>query len=528
MISTSIKLDGEQEFKKQLGDVNSNLRTLRSDLQLTTAEFKGQANSLEALEAKDRVLNDMKEQQIEKIRALEDALKQVGEVYKDQPKKLDEYQRSLNSARVELLRLEAELKDNAKYMDEARKSTDKTADSLDEFGDVVNKADGGGLKNLAGNLGVLKDAIVGGAVVAGIKEVSEAIFEITDATKEYREIMGSLEASSLAAGYTAEETAETFNRLFSVMGDYDAAKEATAQLQALGLSQENLNELTMQTIGAWTALGGAAPIETLAESIQQTIATGEATGAFSDILVNAGLSEEYFNEQLEQCNTKTERANHVMATLSKEGMSDLGQSWIDINEDIVAANESQQKWDDAMAGLGEYLQPAADALRSFGADAVEFVTEKLKGAVEWIQKLYDKISNFKWEGAHNAVGWLNERLDGLVPTGSHAGGLSYVPYDGYVAQLHKGETVLTANEATAMRDLLADLQTGNISTPQPDLQAFLAAVVANQQQNSWVGEQSFKATITLATEDGREFGKYVAPFVSEENKSNPEVVSDPL
>ncbi|UYZ13429.1 hypothetical protein A6764_22250 [Brevibacillus sp. WF146] len=30
--------------------------------------------------------------------------------------------------------------------------------------------------------------------------------------------------------------------------------------------------------------------------------------------------------------------------------------------------------------------------------------------------------------------------------GSHAGGLSYVPYDGYVARLHKGERVLTSAE----------------------------------------------------------------------------------
>ena len=31
--------------------------------------------------------------------------------------------------------------------------------------------------------------------------------------------------------------------------------------------------------------------------------------------------------------------------------------------------------------------------------------------------------------------------------GSHAGGLDYVPFDGYIAELHKGERVLTADEA---------------------------------------------------------------------------------
>jgi hypothetical protein len=31
--------------------------------------------------------------------------------------------------------------------------------------------------------------------------------------------------------------------------------------------------------------------------------------------------------------------------------------------------------------------------------------------------------------------------------GSHADGLAYVPFDGYVAQLHEGERVLTKKEA---------------------------------------------------------------------------------
>lgn len=35
---------------------------------------------------------------------------------------------------------------------------------------------------------------------------------------------------------------------------------------------------------------------------------------------------------------------------------------------------------------------------------------------------------------------------GVEPNGSHRNGLSYVPFDGYIAELHKGERVLTADE----------------------------------------------------------------------------------
>ena len=34
----------------------------------------------------------------------------------------------------------------------------------------------------------------------------------------------------------------------------------------------------------------------------------------------------------------------------------------------------------------------------------------------------------------------------LAVNGSHKTGLSYVPFDGYIAELHKGERVLTAGE----------------------------------------------------------------------------------
>ena len=47
-----------------------------------------------------------------------------------------------------------------------------------------------------------------------------------------------------------------------------------------------------------------------------------------------------------------------------------------------------------------------------------------------------------------AVGKLTGTARVNVATdGSHAGGLDYVPFDGYIAELHKGERILTAQEA---------------------------------------------------------------------------------
>ena len=79
-ISTSIKLDGEQEFKKQMSSVNSELKTLKSEMALVTSEFKGQANSVDALTDKNRILRQQYAQQAEKVRALQQAVADSTEV----------------------------------------------------------------------------------------------------------------------------------------------------------------------------------------------------------------------------------------------------------------------------------------------------------------------------------------------------------------------------------------------------------------------------------------------------------------
>jgi len=47
---------------------------------------------------------------------------------------------------------------------------------------------------------------------------------------------------------------------------------------------------------------------------------------------------------------------------------------------------------------------------------------------------------------------INLGISGGMVMGSHASGLDYVPFDGYIAELHKGEMVLPANDASMLRN----------------------------------------------------------------------------
>lgn len=404
VITTRLAIEGETEFKRSLSEANSNLKVMRSEMSLVDAEFKGQANSMDALTAKNKILRREQEQQAEKVKALERAVKDAAEAYGENDKRTDNYRQQLNRAKKELIDMNDALDDNEKYLDEARKSADKCASSIDEFGREVkdagdNLGSGGGLLS---QLGDLKGLLAGGAIVAGAKAVGDAIIGIVDDTEEYRKIMGTLETSSQQAGYTADETAEAYKRLHGVLGDTQTAATTVANLQAIGLSQSDLITLIDAATGAWATYGDSIPIDGLAEAINETIQTGKVTGTFADVLNWAGESEDDFNEKLAAANGTAERAQIVLDQLSSQNLPDAGQAWRDANEDVIKYNESQQNLDDAMAKLGERLAPVAAGIKNTFAGAVNIAIdtvdgwiEALQGAVTWLGNVANKIPIIK-------------------------------------------------------------------------------------------------------------------------------------
>ena len=488
-IETVVKLDGEAEYKKALSNINGELKTLGSESKLIQAEFKGQANSMEALEAKGDNLRKKLKEQSEAVEILEEALSKSRDAYGDHAKETQAWQQKLNRAKASLIDLEGELKDNDKYLDEARKSTDKCAKSIDGFGKEVKDAEGdinsfGGVissliggdggKGLAGMKSMLAKGFTAAAIVKGLKETSEAVMEVVDSTKEYRTVMGSLEVSSGKAGYTAEQTEEAYMRLYAALGDNQTAATATANLQALGLEQEQLMILVDATIGAWSTYGDSIPIDGLAEAVNETIRCGEVTGVFADVLnwgskegetfgvtmkestkeneewnkkvAECKTAEDYFNLALSECSTQAERQDLMMRALAEGGLAEAGREWRTVNEDVVKNNESLARYESAMGRLGEVLSPVADFLRNVRAASIEWVADRLEKAIEVIGRFIRKVGELA-----RASTTATSKAEDAGYNGSHAGGLARVPFDNYRAILHKDEMVLPAEESETLR-----------------------------------------------------------------------------
>lgn len=547
-ITTRIALDGERDFKAQMAQVNGELRNLKSEMTLVDATFKGQANTTEALTAKHKVLQGSVEQQSERVRALTQAVEDATQAYGDNDKRTDGYRQSLNRAKAELADLNRELQDNERYLDEASKSADGCAESIDEYGKAVRDADRNKdpLGNLMAGFGNLKGMLAGGAVVGGIKAVGDAIMSVVEDTAEYRKIMGTLEISSERAGYSAQQTADIYRTLQGVLGDTQTAATTTANLQAIGLAQEDLVTITEAAIGAWATYGDSIPIDGLSESINETIQAGKVTGTFADVLNWAGTSEDDFNAKLEAANGTTERANIVLQELKSQGLDQAGKAWQDANEDVVALNEATERWDGAMAQLGETLTPAAADIKNFGADSILWLADQIQAVIEWWNSLVS-VMNDPEKGqmvgmGAGAVGTgqragqsvaremrgdeiMEYKRRGLI-NGTYAMGLDRVPWDGFVAELHKDETVLTASEAAVWRELQRrGSQTQQGALTAQEYRGGLAAAVnaINSGRDIGTGQE---LRITLVTRDGRAMAEWLIDDIRQLNKSNPEVVSD--
>ena len=117
----------------------------------------------------------------------------------------------------------------------------------------------------------------------------------------------------------------------------------------------------------------------------------------------------------------------------------------------------------AMVSLRDYAKVDFQEFAVFMVDAVNPVitamnnfTEAAEDALKAVKDMLSMKGNASIKISIETSGLEEPEVDG-----SHAGGLSRVPFDGYMAKLHKGEEVLTASAAAERRqNVSADVAYG--------------------------------------------------------------------
>lgn len=407
-IGANIVLEGEASYREALKTITGQQRELASEMELTSAQFDGQQNSLEALEDKYRILGDMIEKQKEKIdvyasavdsakerqnnatlayseyaaqleRAKEDLEKlesssdSTEESIEEQRQEVERlknayaeasqecqaadrdvsyWQTSLNKAQSDLVLMEKELEKTNSYMDEARQSTDKCASSIDGFGKEADESAG-----QASHFGdVLKGTLTSEVIMTGLKTLVDLTEKVGKGLYE------------MAAG--AAFWADEVNTLSTQTGI------ATDTIQALKYSEELL-DTSLETVTS-----------SMAKNIRSMQSAKEGSEKYVEAYQTLGLtvtdangklrdSEEVFWEVVDALG-KIENATERDAI----SMQIFGRNAQSLNSLIAAGSK----------GFNEMYQEAQNLGYIMDHDTIVNLT-RTSDAIERVSKTADAIKN---------------------------------------------------------------------------------------------------------------------------------------
>ena len=119
-----IGVEGEKEFKKALADINQSFKVLGSEMKLVSSQFDKNDKSVQALSARNNVLNKEIEAQKQKIETLRSALQNASDSFGEPDRRTQSWQIQLNNAEAALNDMERKLSDNNAVLEEANSNSD--------------------------------------------------------------------------------------------------------------------------------------------------------------------------------------------------------------------------------------------------------------------------------------------------------------------------------------------------------------------------------------------------------------------
>lgn len=196
-IKTRLKLEGEAEYKQQLGEIEASLKTLKTEMGKVSAEYEGNANSLEALSAKNEVYLKQLETQQKKVDKLKEVLEKAAEAWGDTDKRTQAWAQKLNNAEADLYKIQHRLEDNQEAMRKLNEETDESAGLMADFADSLKEAASKlgielpeSVEKAIDKLGALDPKV--SAVATGVALLAQALYkaneklvEITENSSEY-------------------------------------------------------------------------------------------------------------------------------------------------------------------------------------------------------------------------------------------------------------------------------------------------------------------------------------------------------
>ena len=426
-LKASVRLDGGAQFNKDISDVNKNLKQLDAESKKVTAEFNGQANSVEALNAKQEILVktlDQAEKKVQlydnRIKSLESQQKKIAESTEDYRQQLEEAQSALShmdkgtdayekqaraveklsrqvalgeqnqeraANQIEKYRLEQtkaetavenlnhEIDQNAGYLREAESAADGCATSINEYGRKTKEA-----SEETKKIGSIASSAIGNMLANAATKAADVA---ADAAKKMVEVGAGFEASmskvkAISGAYGAE-----FDQMSAKAKELGSTTKFTATEVADGFSYMSL--AGWDTVQMLDAIDGVVNLAAASE-----MDLGEASDMVTDYLSAFGLKASDAAKMVDEMVFAQSHSN----TSTKQ----LGDAFGNCAANMNAAGQTMETTTailEAMANQGTKGSEAGTALAAVMRD----ITAKMENGAIKIGKtsvaVQDSEGNFR-------------------------------------------------------------------------------------------------------------------------------------
>lgn len=390
--------ESRQEYQKFFSDINNETSKVQSVYEKLSGTISKQESDLNSLKEKYR------------------------DVSLEQGKNSDE----AKALGREIQELSGELKENKAKLNDAESAADKFDQSLDNVEKSSEQAKGG-FSVLGGAIASFVGNILANAA-SKVVDFVRSIFELSEATEEYRQMMSKVSGSAESFGYSIDDARERYKEFYKYLGDDQMATNAITNLMGMRVNTQTLDNVVNGAIATWTAYGDSIPIESLTESITETVNVSKVTGTFADAINWATLSnkqwnsvlgegsgaqkafnksvktgatvEDAFSAALAATTDKQERAK-IVANLLNETFGESKKTYDKLSGSILDANEAESELKETQAELGESLTPLNTKFTQLKTKALKAMAPMIEGIVESFSNLVDGIN---WDKAADMIG----------------------------------------------------------------------------------------------------------------------------
>jgi phage-related protein len=396
-IGAGISLDGEKEFRQAVSGINSDMKVLASEMKKVTAEFSVNNGSIEALSAKDEILNKQLDKQKEKVEALKLALENSQQQYGENDTKTDKWKISLNNAEAEMSKLTKEVNDNRSAMEQAKNPTS----NLDNgFKNVGKSAELAGKKAL--NMGdIIKANVISGAIISGVQSLASKFSSLASNALESAD---SIQQMADQTGMSAEDIQK-----WQYAGDTLGVSidKITGAQSKLTKSMDNVRDGSDKYVKAFNTLGV------------------EVTNSDGSLRDSSTVMTEVFNA-LDKVKNQTDRNALAMQIFGK-GAKDLNPIISAGTGELKKLSEQAKKSGAVMSNdtvsalddFGDTMDQAKKSVTGMAGSILKELMPTLKPMIKEVQDNAPEIAKTIGsiaKGVGELVGWFVNNAGTILPT----------------------------------------------------------------------------------------------------------------